>query len=297
MTFSALSIVIYVYICLMNWHICTDGLAGKILFKSREEYIFGMNGIPVCALPNGVTITAFCLMSNHVHFIVSGEDAQCRKFIRSYKKRLSEISDTGQAYVCMKPVEDPEYLMRAICYVLRNPVGAGIRIMPQTYPWSSAALYFKGKDCHDSIYRSICSKAGNISVREMREILHSHISIPSDYTILQERIIDPQCYTDTATVERLFRTPARMLYLLAKNENMEMELEAGLMRKTRFTDNELTASVAEICRNTFGKDSAETLCMEDRYRLAALLRKRYGITCKQAARLTWTDPELLKKIM
>lgn len=281
----------------MNWHICTDGLAGKILFKSRKDYIFGMNGIPVCAIPNGVKVIAFCLMSNHVHFIVSGEIAACRKFIKSYKKRLSDISDTGQAHVCIKPVDDTEYLMRAICYVLRNPVGAGIKIMPQMYAWSSAAQYFKGNDCHESIFRSVHRRTGDIPAREMREILHSHIILPPYYTLLPENMIDPGCYTDTATVEKLFRSPARMLYYMAKNDNMEMELESELLHKTRFTDNELAGSVTEICRQTFGTDSVETLCIEDRYRLAALLRKRYGITCKQAARLTWTDPELLKKIM
>ena len=70
-----------------HWHICTDGLEKNVIFKSDTDYIYGMNSIPVCAAGNQVTILAFCLMSNHVHFIVHGEEDNCRKFITQYKKR------------------------------------------------------------------------------------------------------------------------------------------------------------------------------------------------------------------
>ena len=49
------------------WHICTEGLVKKVIFKSREDYIVGMNAIPVCAQRFNVTVLAFCLMDNHVN--------------------------------------------------------------------------------------------------------------------------------------------------------------------------------------------------------------------------------------
>ena len=39
----------------------------KVIFKSREDYIVGMNAIPVCAQRFNVTVLAFCLMDNHVN--------------------------------------------------------------------------------------------------------------------------------------------------------------------------------------------------------------------------------------
>lgn len=41
-------------------------------------------------------------------------------------------------------VDNQEYLENVIAYVLRNPLAAGILLLPYHYPWSSAALYFNG---------------------------------------------------------------------------------------------------------------------------------------------------------
>lgn len=52
------------------WHICTDGLAREIIFKDVKDYIFGMNGVPTLSLSYGITVLAFCLMSNYVNIII-----------------------------------------------------------------------------------------------------------------------------------------------------------------------------------------------------------------------------------
>lgn len=87
------------------WHICTDGLAREIIFKDVKDYIFGMNGVPALSLFYGVTVLAFCLMSNHVHFVVRGFEKGCRTFITAYKKRLSLIADMTLADVCIKRID------------------------------------------------------------------------------------------------------------------------------------------------------------------------------------------------
>ena len=68
------------------WHICTDGLAKNVIFKNRADYVFGMNSIPVCTLAHGVTTLAFCLMSNHVHFVVRGTEELSLRFIKAYRR-------------------------------------------------------------------------------------------------------------------------------------------------------------------------------------------------------------------
>ena len=28
------------------WHVCTDGLEKGLIFKDKDDFIFGMNGVP-----------------------------------------------------------------------------------------------------------------------------------------------------------------------------------------------------------------------------------------------------------
>ena len=96
------------------WHICTDGLSREIIFKSEADFIFGMNGVPVYSFHFDVRIMAFCLMSNHVHFITYGSGTGCKGFIRGYRKRLSCLTDMHAASVSIKLIDDTDYLMKAI---------------------------------------------------------------------------------------------------------------------------------------------------------------------------------------
>ena len=275
-----------------HWHICTDGLEKNVIFKSDTDYIYGMNSIPVCAAGNQVTILAFCLMSNHVHFIVHGEEDNCRKFITQYKKRLTALTNLSSTNVCIKHINDDDYLMKAIGYVLRNPVSAGIRLMPYHYDWSSASLYFKKPDSG-----RLGKKIGTLSYRSKRELLHSQTTLLDEYILTEKGLILPECYVDFEYVENLFRSPARLMYAMSRNENMEMELSGDILHKTKYSDEELSGTIKELCEEIFRKSSADLLSIEDRYRLAKILHKRYRLSRKQLARLTMTEPSLLKTML
>lgn len=275
-----------------HWHICTDGLEKNVIFKGDGNYIYGMNSIPVCAVGNQVTILAFCLMSNHIHFIVHGEEDNCRKFITQYKKRLTALTNLSSTDVCIKHINDDDYLMKAIGYVLRNPVSAGIRLMPYHYDWSSASLYFKKPDSG-----RLGKKIGTLSYRSKRELLHSQTILLDEYILTEKGLILPECYVDFEYVENLFRSPARLMYAMSRNENMEMELSGNILHKTKYSDEELSGTIKELCEEIFQKSSADLLSIEDRYRLAKILHKRYRLSRKQLARLTMTEPSLLKTML
>ena len=73
------------------FHYCSKGLKGDILFASPVEFLAGMNRVAICyliCLRNGrkVLIISFCLMDNHVHFILFGTRADCDAFVSTYKK-------------------------------------------------------------------------------------------------------------------------------------------------------------------------------------------------------------------
>lgn len=271
-----------------------------MIFRDRSGYIAGMNAIPVYVLSYNVRMLSFCLMNNHVHFIICGQEDNCMKFIRHYRKRLAVIAGSGRddvrmAGICIKRIDDADYLMRAIGYVLRNPVNAGWKIMPMHYEWCSAGLYFRGYHGAFPVGRTVSS----LNYRERRRLLGSHVELPEHYTMSPEGMIYPECYVDIGAVERLFLNPGRLLYRLSRNDDVGLELEmtSDVLRKVQYRDEELAGSVLSICREEFRCASIQNLTVEQRYILAGMLRKRYGTGFRQTARLTGTDPAVLRKIM
>lgn len=264
----------------------------EVIFKSEKDFVYGMNGVAVLALMYGLKILAFCLMDNHLHFVVKGGRDECLRFIKYYKRRLSSLADMTMADECLKEICDEEYLRRVIAYVLRNPMSAGLNVLPVTYRWSSGALYF------NSMYSSLEMKSvSDISRRMLRKILASRVVLPETYRLTREMYVDPACYVCYKEVETLFRYPARMMFYLSRNEDMDMELESGLLVMQRYGDKELHGALERMCREMFRSDSPNSLCVEDRYRLAAGLRKKYGLSISQLARLTMTDRKILASVL
>ena len=95
----------------------------------------------------GLSVLAYCLMSNHVHLIVVPEQADSlgramRTLNSAYAAYVNRRQGycghlwQGRFYSC--PMDD-EHLWTAIRYVERNPVRAKMARRAQDYPWSSAA--------------------------------------------------------------------------------------------------------------------------------------------------------------
>ena len=166
------------------YHVCTDGLSREIMFRDDSDYISGMNDIPICSLVTAIEVYCFCLMSNHVHFILNGTEYECMEFIRKYKRLRSlrtrvrygnkRVDDTPG--ISVKILDDAEYQMSAISYVIRNPLAAGLKMAPWHYPWSSSFLYFsQGYDL--SGYR----KVSELGCKEFRETLKTRLTVPDNY--------------------------------------------------------------------------------------------------------------------
>ncbi len=135
----------------MLYHFCTNGLKKGLIFTSDQDFTYGMNAIGLCKLKfDNIRILAFCLMGNHVHFVIDSSEEEGISFMRYYKLLIGnylkitygkERSLKG-ADIGFKCMSDAEYCVNAIAYVLRNPISAGLLISPTEYRWSSACLYF-----------------------------------------------------------------------------------------------------------------------------------------------------------
>ena len=121
----------------------------------RESYL---TFIRDAAESFGVTFWAWCLMPNHVHFIVVPKNesslASCfgaahTKYSRmiNFRKNWRGFMWQGRFSSC--PMDD-EHARHAVRYVENNPVRARMTENPWDYPWSSAS-YHVGTKTHDPL--------------------------------------------------------------------------------------------------------------------------------------------------
>ncbi len=121
---------------------------------------------------NKVTINAFVIMSNHVHFIWQAqhgyllEDIQVsftkhtsKEFLKmlSMENKLKEYEvsapDRKHAFWKRNPLGIELYTQavfdQKINYIHYNPVKAGLCTMPEEYKYSSAMFYHNGRDAFE----------------------------------------------------------------------------------------------------------------------------------------------------
>ncbi len=283
------------------FHVYTKGLEKKLWFFDEEDYISGMNAVPCCALGADVSILCFCLMSNHVHFILRGDSDNCIRFIREYKRQRSlqlaaKYKDTHNiagSEVGIKAVDNEDYIKRLIVYVLRNPMAAGLGVVPTGYRWSSGNLYFSDLAFKQGGFR----KLGELSLAKQRRILKTRVHLPEEYLIDSAGIIFPGSYVDYRDAEKMYISARQFLYYLSSTNDMDEELESGILTKARYEDAELFASMESLCSEKFYGRKYSSLKIEDRYTLARLMRKRYGAGPKQLSRVMSLDYDSLKRML
>jgi len=281
------------------FHVSSHGLETNDIFKSREDFIRGMNDIALCVLDYDVCILAFCLMSNHFHFVLYGTLEECRRFAEEYKRRCGmrlrlgsgEVKGLKYVRVQIDMIDSREYLENAIAYVLRNPLAAGVFMMPYHYEWSSISLYFRGT-C-----QPVGIKLNDLSVRKRLSVLRSHQAVPDTYMVDDNGMILPSCYVSVKMVEDIFRHPARLMMAVARKIENDVEVRLGIAENISITDQELLTQMNELIRLEFGCSSLYQLPMKDRVKLCTLLKRNFGVGAKQIARVTRLSPEIVDKVV
>lgn len=280
------------------YHVSSHGLERNDIFKSREDFIQGMNDVAICVLGYDVLILCFCLMSNHFHFLLYGTLEECRRFSEEYKRRCGirmrnsgDVKGLKDVEVRLHRIDDLRYLENVIGYILRNPMAAGIKVLPYLYPWSSASLYFNPQIIIGG------EVLNEMSERKRFRILKSRTSVPDNYMVDSNGMILPSCYVDYAAVEKIFRHPARLLAALARNVENDVEIFLGVADEVSMTDQEILSQMKELIWVEFHRDSISQLSMEQRVRLCRLLKLNFKAGVKQIARVTHIDPDLVARVL
>jgi putative transposase len=128
------------------YHIVQRGNNREACFVEIENYQFYLELWKECSQRYGVDVHAYCLMTNHIHFLVTPryKDSISRVtrevgsrygyyFNKSYKRTGTLWEGRHKSSL----VQSDRYLLTCMRYIELNPVTAGMVSKPEEYRWSS----------------------------------------------------------------------------------------------------------------------------------------------------------------
>ena len=135
-------------------HVTQRGNRREPVFFGEDDYRAYLDLVSAAAQRSGTAIWAYCLMPNHVHFIMvpADPDGLRRTFAEAHRRYTGRIHArqkwTGHLWQgrFSSTAMDESHLIAAARYVPMNPVRAGLVVDAQDWPWSSATAHLTGRD-------------------------------------------------------------------------------------------------------------------------------------------------------
>jgi putative transposase len=127
-------------------HLVQRGNNRTACFFSDEDRSFYLFHLDRLLRKSGCDLHAYCLMTNHVHMLLTADSADgCARLMKGmgqlhtqYVNRTYARSGTlweGRFRSCL--VESEDYVLACYRYIELNPVRAGLCMHPDEHPWSS----------------------------------------------------------------------------------------------------------------------------------------------------------------
>jgi len=135
-------------------HVTQRGNRRETVFFDDDDYRAYLDLIASAAAKADTAIRAYCLMPNHVHFIMAPADADGlrRTFAEAHRRYAARIHArlkvTGHLWQgrFSSTAMDERHLLAAARYVPMNPVRAGLVARAADWLWSSARAHLAGRD-------------------------------------------------------------------------------------------------------------------------------------------------------
>ena len=191
------------------------------------------------------------------------------------------------------PITSEESLLNTIAYIDRNSIVAGYRYMPREYPWGTARYIFQDPSCREM---GSSVSLSDLTVRARRSLLKSRVTVPTDWDVDSRGMIPPKYFVDISRLERIFKSPSRYSYFLAKKLEGEIEMSMENSKKTFLNDKELREVTRKLIINKFGVSDKE-LDIKSKLVIAKELRYNYLSTVKQISRMLSLSEDLLKNFI
>jgi putative transposase len=129
-------------------HVIQRGNDRQSIFRDPDDRLRFLTLLRQAIRRHGVSIHAYVLMTNHVHFLLTplGRDGVAgvmqsvgRVYVRWFNGRYRRTGTLWEGRYKATVVEDERYLLTCMRYIELNPVRARMVTTPDEHPWSSFA--------------------------------------------------------------------------------------------------------------------------------------------------------------
>ena len=127
-------------------HIVQRGVDRRNCFREDTDRLVYLALLRDFAKATGCAIHAYCLMTNHVHLLLTPEDALApaalmyrigQRYVPYFNRRYGRTGTLWEGRFKSCLVDSPHYILGCYRYIELNPVEAGMARAPGSYAWSS----------------------------------------------------------------------------------------------------------------------------------------------------------------
>ena len=258
------------------YHLCTDGWKDGRLFNSVAQFIYGVITIGLICIKYHVKVYCYCLMSNHVHIILSGFGRDCVQAFDYLKRRISmRLRKDGNTPLpadydfVLIPIADEEQMRANVLYILRNPYEK-LYCTPAGYIWGTGWLFFS--QFPEMIHGT---RAKDFSKRKLIRMTGFDGPVPNDWEFHPDLGLLPKCVVETSLVTRLFSSVKGFETRLIKDYETMIGVAGKLNEELDFTEEEIQDIVLQVSREQYGNRTVKELTKEEKYTLAIPLYIRF----------------------
>lgn len=282
------------------WHLCTPGEHQCAIFRTRDDYVYGMNLVALAAsnFCDKIKILTFQIMSNHFHFVLACDKPVLDDFFEYITKRLQRylannkrVSDLKDIRYDAFEVTDLRYLQTVITYVNRNGYLVDPNTTPFSYEWGANRFFFNPFACNE---KSV--KVSSLGAAQKRVIFKSrNFEIAQDYLFLGE-YISPLSFCCISLAESFFRDANHYFHLASRQVESYSYIARELGDKITYTDEEMFTAVYSICNKKFDVKNPMLLGKDKKIELAKLMKYDYNASLKQIKRILKLDDIVLDSL-
>lgn len=275
------------------WHLCTPGQLSGILFSSKEDYVYAMNLIALCAALywGRVKIYTFQVMSNHLHFVLSGSKEDVLEFFEEFRKRIHRFFAARKelhklrGFKCnLFEIIDLNYLRNVIAYVNRNGFVVNRHVTPFSYMWGPNRFFFFPDSDFDAVV-----PIAKVSQKERQRIFRTHYNDFPDSYFFTNGYISPVCYCHISECEAFFHDAHQYFHYLSRRVESFSEIANQLGDKIVYTDDEVFSAAIALSAKNYDIKKLSALSADKRTELARSLHFSYNASNKQISRVLGLD--------
>lgn len=130
------------------YHVFQRGNNKQACFIETENYFYYLDLWKQASRRYGVSVHAYCLMTNHIHFLVTPMDRTSisntmkvvgSRYAQYINKKYNRTGTLWEGRHRSSLVQSDRYFLTCSRYIELNPVSANMVVKPEEYKWSSYA--------------------------------------------------------------------------------------------------------------------------------------------------------------